>query len=50
MGQGEGGILPVETTAIPGTGKLLLFFFFLYPQLLISGIFKKMFLGDQGEC
>ena len=39
MGQGEGGILPVETTAIPGTGKLLLFFFFFYPQLLISGKF-----------
>jgi ATP-dependent Lon protease len=24
MGQGEGGILPVETTAVPGTGKLRL--------------------------
>lgn len=24
MGQGEGGILPVETIAIPGTGKLKL--------------------------
>ena len=41
MGQGEGGILPVETIAIPGTGKLKLtgslgdvcytFFIFLFP-------------------
>jgi ATP-dependent Lon protease len=50
MGQGEGGILPVETIAIPGTGKLKLTgslgdvcyfisFFPLYAQLLTSGIF-----------
>ena len=50
MGQGEGGILPVETIAIPGTGKLKLtgslgdvcytFFYFFIPStfsLLISG-------------
>jgi ATP-dependent Lon protease len=45
MGQGEGGILPVESIAIPGTGKLKLtgslgqvcYFlsFFSYAQMLI---------------
>ena len=44
MGQGEGGILPVETIALPGTGRLKLtgslgdvcaWFFFLWLRLVI---------------
>jgi ATP-dependent Lon protease len=54
MGQGEGGILPVETIAIPGTGKLKLtgslgdvcyfFIFYFFPPLRSVVDFRKYFI------
>ena len=55
MGQGEGGILPVETIAIPGTGKLKLtgslgdvcyFFLFLFLNSLYAKFvdFRNIFI------